>query len=94
MGTLFVVQVSVAAVKPRIMKRKNKDYRLQRERPQLHTRANSPVQTHSGQIHKHFRVVKEAIKVISSFKTWSSSLSGTSLLLLCEVVEKPGNEEK
>lgn len=83
LGTLFVVQVSVAAVKPRIMKQRNKDYRLQRERPQPHTHANSPLRTHSGQRHKHFRVVGEAIKVISCFQTWSSSFAGTSLPLLC-----------
>lgn len=52
LGRLFVVQVSVAAVKPRITKRRNGDYGAQRERHRLcllHTLANLPVRTWSGQ---------------------------------------------
>lgn len=97
LGRLFVVQVSVAAVKPRITKRTNRDYGAQREHHRLrllHTHANVAVRTQSSQRHQHFGVVREAIKVISCFKTtWLWSLTGCSLLRLREV-ERPGNEEE
>lgn len=66
------MQVSVATVKPRITKRTNGDYGAQRERHRLrllHARAHLPVRTQSSQRHQHFGVVREAIKVISCFKT-------------------------
>lgn len=72
LGTLFVVQVSVAAVKPRIMKRMKEDYRPPRDRPG-HTHANLPAWTQSGQRPEDFQIAEETINIISSFKTYDYS---------------------
>lgn len=99
LGRLFVAQVSVAAVKPRITKRRNERTEITERRGSvIGSACCTHVQTcqegHNPAKDTSTGVVREAIKVISGFKTtWLWSLTGCSLLQLREVVERPGNEE-
>lgn len=98
LGRWFVVQVSVAAVKPRITKRTNGDYGAQREHacaatPAAHAckpPSTDPIQPKTPALwcrqrgHLGYFLIP---------KTGWWSLTGCSVLRLREAVERPGNEE-